>query len=202
MIASGGLSGGLSSSIAGGNFWDGFRQGIITSGLNHAMNHMAQEIKIRNVLRELEKNYPKKDDYPDSKSLYKLIGGPMQLMHDNDEKAGKVTYRNTCTVRLSRSLNYTKGLEIPENAGEGIRTFKGGDNKNYIISAIEMAKYLTENFGKKSFYNGTEFTPRNGIIAMYAKNIEGSNVFHVDLIVKGKWIGTSDMHPTYFKIWY
>lgn len=35
MIASGGLSGGISSSIAGGNFWDGARQGIITSGLNH-----------------------------------------------------------------------------------------------------------------------------------------------------------------------
>jgi len=38
MIASGGLSGGLSSSIAGGSFADGFRQGIITSGLNHAMH--------------------------------------------------------------------------------------------------------------------------------------------------------------------
>ena len=35
MIASGGLGGGISSTIAGGNFWDGFRQGIITSGLNH-----------------------------------------------------------------------------------------------------------------------------------------------------------------------
>jgi hypothetical protein len=38
MIASGGLSGGLSSSIAGGSFADGFRQGVITSGLNHAMH--------------------------------------------------------------------------------------------------------------------------------------------------------------------
>lgn len=35
LIASGGLSGGISSSIAGGNFWMGVRQGIITSGLNH-----------------------------------------------------------------------------------------------------------------------------------------------------------------------
>ena len=40
MIATGGLSGGISASIAGGNFWDGFRQGIITSGLNH-MGHLA-----------------------------------------------------------------------------------------------------------------------------------------------------------------
>ena len=41
IIASGGLSGGLSSSIAGGNFWDGVRQGLITSGLNHAMHSVA-----------------------------------------------------------------------------------------------------------------------------------------------------------------
>ncbi|WP_415060178.1 RHS repeat domain-containing protein [Flavobacterium sp.] len=38
MIASGGLSGGLSSTIAGGKFVDGFRQGVITSGLNHALH--------------------------------------------------------------------------------------------------------------------------------------------------------------------
>lgn len=42
MIATGGLSGGISSTIAGGNFWDGFRQGIITSGLNHA-SHLGAE---------------------------------------------------------------------------------------------------------------------------------------------------------------
>jgi hypothetical protein len=40
MIASGGLSGGISSVIAGGNFWDGMRQGLITAGLNHAMHGM------------------------------------------------------------------------------------------------------------------------------------------------------------------
>ncbi|WP_259838719.1 RHS repeat-associated core domain-containing protein [Chryseobacterium herbae] len=35
MIVTGGLSGGISSAIAGGSFWDGFKQGLITSGLNH-----------------------------------------------------------------------------------------------------------------------------------------------------------------------
>ena len=41
MIATGGLSGGISATIAGGNFWDGFRQGIITSGLNHVAHMIA-----------------------------------------------------------------------------------------------------------------------------------------------------------------
>ncbi|WP_445721381.1 RHS repeat-associated core domain-containing protein [Flavobacterium sp.] len=35
MISSGGLSGGIGSTIAGGDFWSGVRQGIITAGLNH-----------------------------------------------------------------------------------------------------------------------------------------------------------------------
>ncbi|WHT40129.1 hypothetical protein QNH98_05760 [Myroides sp. mNGS23_01] len=42
MIAAGGLSGGISSTIAGGDFWQGMRQGLITSGLNHVM-HMGSD---------------------------------------------------------------------------------------------------------------------------------------------------------------
>ena len=42
MVASGGISGGISSSIAGGKFMDGFRQGVITAGLNHVA-HMTVE---------------------------------------------------------------------------------------------------------------------------------------------------------------
>lgn len=39
LIASGGLSGGVSSCIAGGSFWSGTRQGLLTSGLNHALHN-------------------------------------------------------------------------------------------------------------------------------------------------------------------
>jgi hypothetical protein len=38
MIAAGGLSGGLGSWATGGSFWDGVKQGIISSALNHAMH--------------------------------------------------------------------------------------------------------------------------------------------------------------------
>ena len=44
MIASGGVSGGFSSMIAGGNFMDGFRQGIIVSGLNHVATMTGEAI--------------------------------------------------------------------------------------------------------------------------------------------------------------
>lgn len=42
MVVSGGLSGGLSATIAGGNFWQGFRQGVITSGLNHVSHFVVE----------------------------------------------------------------------------------------------------------------------------------------------------------------
>jgi hypothetical protein len=38
MIAAGGLSGGLGSYVTGGSFWEGVRQGVISSSLNHALH--------------------------------------------------------------------------------------------------------------------------------------------------------------------
>jgi hypothetical protein len=38
MIGSSGLAGGLSAKLAGGNFWDGARNGLISSGLNHGLH--------------------------------------------------------------------------------------------------------------------------------------------------------------------
>jgi len=37
------LSGGISSSIAGGSFWKGVREGIITSGLNHVASNFVKD---------------------------------------------------------------------------------------------------------------------------------------------------------------
>lgn len=54
MIAGGGLFGGISSTIAGGDFWQDMRQGLITSGLNHVM-HMGVD--------GLEQNGSKKKTY-------------------------------------------------------------------------------------------------------------------------------------------
>lgn len=48
-IAAGGLSGGISSTIAGGNFWAGARQGLITSGLNHVAHQISSPTKNNNA---------------------------------------------------------------------------------------------------------------------------------------------------------
>ncbi|MGB6084374.1 MAG: hypothetical protein WBF63_09170 [Moheibacter sp.] len=53
-IASGGLSGGISSTIAGGSFWAGARQGLITSGLNHVAHSTIQRIKYNSFLSKVD----------------------------------------------------------------------------------------------------------------------------------------------------
>ncbi len=62
MIAGGGLSGGISSTIAGGDFWHGMRQGLIVSGLNHAMHMVENEIDNARVDKRLRaKGYEPND---------------------------------------------------------------------------------------------------------------------------------------------
>ncbi len=41
IVGSGGISGGIGAEIAGGDFWDGFRNGAISSGLNHLAHSLS-----------------------------------------------------------------------------------------------------------------------------------------------------------------
>src|SRR5690554_5510789 len=68
MIASGGLSGGISSSIAGGNFWDGARQGIITSGLNHLAHSGVNAYQKHRFDREIDRAFGANADKPATRS--------------------------------------------------------------------------------------------------------------------------------------
>lgn len=44
MVAAGGLSGGVTATMAGGYFWDGVCNGLICSGLNHAMHLVVEPV--------------------------------------------------------------------------------------------------------------------------------------------------------------
>ncbi|MCC3214763.1 hypothetical protein LIV57_05735 [Chryseobacterium sp. X308] len=61
------LSGGISFTIAGGNFWEGFRQGIITSGLNHFEYLGAVTIKLAELRNQIKERSIEKcgKSYPD-----------------------------------------------------------------------------------------------------------------------------------------
>ena len=47
-MAAGGLGGGISSKLAGGTFEDGFRNGLISAGLNHGLHSVANGIEEAN----------------------------------------------------------------------------------------------------------------------------------------------------------
>lgn len=53
----GGLGVGISSTIAGGNFWDGFRQGIITSGLYHVAHLEAEALQKGSSVKVYDSDY-------------------------------------------------------------------------------------------------------------------------------------------------
>jgi hypothetical protein len=61
MILAGGLTGGISAEMAGGNFWAGARQGLITAGLNHAAHMVADGINNRILEVIIWKETSKKD---------------------------------------------------------------------------------------------------------------------------------------------
>ncbi len=88
MIASGGLSGGISSSIAGGNFWKGVQQGVITSGLNHLAHLRYDSSRINKVLRQADVNGSDKPDISYD-SISRLNDTP--TLNEDYVRAGKPT---------------------------------------------------------------------------------------------------------------
>jgi len=59
-VASGGITGGIS---AGGDFWQGMRHGLITTGLNHTLHKFTKPLYDNNGDDELEKYGPKKPTF-------------------------------------------------------------------------------------------------------------------------------------------
>lgn len=51
---SGAMSGGFGSVMAGGNFWEGARNGAISAGLNHAMHAIQQNVATKKLISNME----------------------------------------------------------------------------------------------------------------------------------------------------
>lgn len=115
MVVSGGLTGGISSSIAGGNFWQGFRQGTITSGLNHVAHFFASsDIKVDRQTRKDFKEMVRAKNYKGAYALinerYNLdegIEGKYTIGFPEDQKTPGLTGGDafeTQDVTISRSV--------------------------------------------------------------------------------------------------
>lgn len=63
MVAAGGLSGGVTATMAGCDFWEGVCNGLICSGLNHAM-HLVVEGETKVILKNIDRfNHVRQSDY-------------------------------------------------------------------------------------------------------------------------------------------
>ena len=118
MIASGGVSGGFSSMIAGGNFMDGFRQGIITSGLNHVAHMVAGPgIEVDKATRKQFKSLVKDENH---QGAYDLVNSKYNL--DADVK-GKFSISFVDTDEFSGTTGgdafQTQQVEIAKSAFGG-----------------------------------------------------------------------------------
>lgn len=201
MLSSGGLSGGVSSTIAGGKFMDGFKQGLITSGLNHVahlgfdksiddndmddLESLQKKYKLTDAdLKKIYSNYPKgeKDspNYVSRDELYKMIGGEIYKDYQKNAytKSGKIrsAYENTCALRLSYALNKS-GFLIPAGT---TGAFAGGNNLYYFYKVDQIQPYLMNRYIFSSSSTTNSY--------MYIQKNCGWNdaTGHVDIKYRGK----------------
>ena len=102
-IAAGGIAGGVGSVIGGGKFWDGFRNGVIAAGLNHAL-HKLQQVKTK-ATDPKEKESGRNLTFEQAKILYQYGKGTAQHVDLSAIDLSKVRMsdfneRGLATIRL------------------------------------------------------------------------------------------------------
>ncbi len=99
-----------------------------------------------------------------SEEVYELVGGT--FLDDN----GAPVYKNACTVRISRALNYNN-QEVPvffNDAGVQ-KTQKGSDGKNYILNVSALLAYMKKAYPYNEPLHLENKTPEEYIDAIKGK---------------------------------
>ena len=137
-VGSGALAGKIAAEIAGGNFWDGARNGAISAGLNHAY-HSIQTETLKNQLQKVFDNYPTDgNDEISVQEAFSRVNPAAEKLH----LSGNAEYQNACATRLS--LAFAKaGVNIPNGYG-GLKDINGN---RIIISAKQMYNFMSTKYG-------------------------------------------------------
>jgi RHS repeat-associated protein len=140
MIVIGMVSGGLSAELAGGNFWQGMRQGFIVSALNHVGHQYKKHLEIRKFLKS---NGFKESSY---KKFLGLVAGESS---DNFEEAAGIA-----EVILRRMNDNKTGL-FDDNAVYKIGEFDalGNGMFNEVIKS-DLSVILSDNYKYKIRISG------------------------------------------------
>lgn len=150
-VAAGTLSGGISASVSGGNFWQGARQGAITSGLNHIANHTKNLIadkKFKNdLIAELKENGIITDATPEfnKSSIIELLSKSTTL-GNLWEKSGYIGFKLSS---IEKGLNG----EVDETATKSSLT---GKYTSITANKVILYKTAFQSFGKLAYVIGHE----------------------------------------------
>ncbi|MCQ9639363.1 T6SS effector amidase Tae4 family protein, partial [Chryseobacterium sp. WG14] len=197
-IASGIVLGGVGSELTGGNFWQGALIGGIVAGFNdvmHTMNGLDSKDSFtkRSLTQEerqkIGENYPDYKNYPDAKSVYKEIGGPVYELYQKNPD----DYINTCAIRLSVAFEKS-GINI---GGD----YYGLNGKKYYTAATRIAKALDLRF----ISYGQAYDKSNwGINVQYKNKSYTGSVYHVDVafLKNGQGVFGHTLYSPYYNKFY
>lgn len=135
-IASGSLMGGVGAEISGGNFWEGVRNGAISSGLNHAAHSIQQAFQNKKGVTVTYDG-----------EFVRVVDKNGNVLYEGLATSGKGKYMNDPNAQNEQNLG-----PIPE--GE---YFFDSNNWNYQTPIRQLYNILARN-GDWGFYN-VKLTP-------------------------------------------
>lgn len=181
------LAGGIAAEMTGGNFTQGFANGLIVAGLNHAAEGIEKQI-LQNQLNKVFANYPMNgNDEITPQKAFEMVNPAAAAKH----LSGDLAYQNACATRLS--LAFVKaGVKIPNGYG-GIKDVNGN---RIIISAQQMYNFMSAKYGAlmTTYSSGTSTKGIYIGLAKYGAGYSG----HVTIIKPGFNSFTIDSRAAYF----
>lgn len=92
--------------------------------------------------------------FEDLDAYYPFISDPQEVIRDiNPAYCNNPDYANTCAMRISKSLNYCSGNEIPRL--KTLLTIPGVDKKRYAVRVSELKKYMLSKYGAPMVLNAS-----------------------------------------------
>jgi hypothetical protein len=190
----GAVSGGIGSKIAGGNFWDGFRQGAITAGLNHGVHDgwFGANVAAAAMTQQLRHLIgPDAYDWSISGMIAPILGGKLkkgyiQMLRGNNkgdfyDGLGGVVSTPSLSGEFSKTNLYYSGSVSSMN----IDSFTG------VYYSLNLGADVGISVGMSASYSPIPNT--NNFVLGYGESIGlGFSLFLFDINLEAGSIGTKN----------
>ncbi|MGI9525785.1 MAG: hypothetical protein ACR2MS_01600 [Weeksellaceae bacterium] len=173
-VAAGGISAGIISKASGGTFWQGFRMGAITAGLNHVREHITRIIEIQNFKRKI---------------LYKFTEGktPFQITEITFAEIIGNGY-GTAEIKAMEGAPYSMLGKKLESIGYSLGAVTGIDVE-YInaIKGMIVFDVPMEGYDLRDLFSSTKFLN----VASISAGFKFSRITGMDSKFNGLWHSTT-----------